>query len=98
MSALADKIVAGVGSWAFVISFTVVTALWVIAKFFGIDKDFSIFTWFLSVLAIYLTVFILISQNKEQKQFAAWILEDIERGKKLDKKLDAIKSLLKEKK
>lgn len=90
MSKLADNIVDKVGSWRFVIIFTAITLSWIIASFFGLDKELSLLTLALSILAIYLTVFILISQNKEQKQFGDWLKEDLNNTKQVNGKLDEI--------
>lgn len=69
------------GSKTFFAGFSVSSVLWIIAGAVGIDKEWSLYTLVLSILAIYITVFIQNSQNRSQELMEERIKEDVKTTK-----------------
>ena len=68
-SRLADKITRFGGSWKFILSFFIVMLLWMAANLYFLSKPFDPFpfgllTMIVSLEAIFLSLFVLISQNR----------------------------------
>jgi|tagenome__1003787_1003787.scaffolds.fasta_scaffold13997502_1 low affinity Fe/Cu permease len=80
---ISDKISQWSGGFQFFVGFTVGSIIWTILGMLGIDAQFGALTLFLSVLAIWLLIFLQNSQNREQAQFRRWLQEDVKNTKEV---------------
>lgn len=85
-----EKVTLFNGSVQFAAGFTVATILGLIAGTIGLDKDFALMTVVLSILAIYLPIFIQNSQNRSNKRMEKWMKKDAENTRLVNNKLDDI--------
>jgi uncharacterized membrane protein len=85
-----EKVTLFNGSIQFFLGFSVAAIAGVLAGIFKLDKDFAFFTVVLSILAIYLPIFIQNSQNRSQKRLEEWIKTDAKNTEAVNKKLNDI--------
>lgn len=93
----ADKMRAGMGSWAFVLSFVVVMAIWMLSGGFGIDKmPFILLNLALSTLAGLQGAILLIAAKRADQISAALAQHDYETNIKAKEEIEELRTLLKE--
>lgn len=85
-----DKTSHLIGQRVFFIIYTIICALSLTAGIIGLDPHFSAFTLGLSILAIYVVIFLQNSQNRTQELITKWLKEDLKHTKEINQKLDAI--------
>lgn len=72
-----------IGNKSFFVGFTFATVIFTFLGIIGLDKDFGAFTLGLSILAIYVVIFLQNSQNREQDKQAKNIKEDLKHTKRI---------------
>lgn len=85
-----DKVSRYTGDKSFFFGFTIAAAVWTFLGYIGLDDGYSAFTLFLSILAIWLLVFLQNSQNREQAGQAKTLRADLKSTKKILRLLEHI--------
>lgn len=92
---IADSITSFAGSMIFVYFHVIIFTTWIITKGFGHDPfPFNFLTMTVSLEAIFLATFVMISQNRQEVVSEKRSIADFETNKKAEKEVREIKQMI----